>query len=140
MSAYHGALTFERNGIFETILLSYCPTPVALQQFAQAIDPYTTAAITQQDWVQTDDLTLGEGSGQVDDPGVMLRAKLQNQASPSEYKFFHLPAPVLTNFDHIENTGYRLQQTAGQAIATAYSTLTGVTWVFCEGWLIGKKR
>lgn len=140
MSAYHGALTFFRNGITETILLSYCPTPAKLQQFAQAIYPYTTAAITTQDWVQTDDLTLGEGSGQVDDPGVMLRAQFQNEAEPSNFKYFHLPAPPLTAFDHIENTGYRLKQSAGQALATAYSNLTDVTWLFRAGWLIGKKR
>ena len=126
-----------RNGIREKQSLPYAPTPAKLQAFAQAIYALTTCGISLQAWTQTDDLTLSESSGEIADPGIMLRAKLQRTDDPTQYKMYELPAPKLENFDHIQETGYRLKQAAGEILATAYSALTAQPWQFREGWLIG---
>jgi len=44
---------------------------------------------------------------------------------------------VIKLFDHVENTGYRFKQVPGAAFATAWSTLTGETFTFVAGWLVG---
>lgn len=139
--AYVGSITFLRNGKRERLTLTKAPTFAAVQALAQALYPYTTGGIPEISFTQLTDPELPEKSGDVADAAFALRVKLRWQNPPAntprDVFLFDIPAPAMTNFDHIQERGYRLKTAAGETIAAAYSTFTGQTWAFEEGWLCG---
>lgn len=139
--AYVGSITVLRNGKRERITLTKAPTFAAVQTFAQAMYPYTTGGICEISFTQATDPELPEKSGDLEDTAFQLRVKLRFTNPPAntdrQMHMLEIPAPDITHFDHLTERGYRLKSAAGQAIAAAYSTLTGQTWTFEEGWLCG---
>lgn len=141
---YCGSVTFLRNGCRERIVLTNVPTLSALQQFAQALYAWTTAGICAISFTASTDPELYEKSGDLQDVSFYLRVKLR-QANPApghqaELKLLDIPAPDASNLDNIPGVGYRLYDAPGQAIAAAYSDLTGETWIFEDGKLCGAPR
>jgi hypothetical protein len=138
-TTYSGSITYLRNGQRVRIMLPKAPTFAAVQQFAAAVYPYTTAGICQISFTQSTDPELFEKSGDVENAEFMLRVKLRLRNPPptatATIAMLDIPAPDSSYFDHITERGYRLQRPAGEAIAAAYSTFTGQTYTFEEGWL-----
>jgi hypothetical protein len=136
---YSGSITYLRNGKRVRIMLPKAPTFPAVQQLAAAVYPYTTAAIAEISFTQSTDPELYEKTGDIADADFILRVKMRWQNAPptavTRTIMFDLPAPDITFFDHLPERGYRLQRAPGDAIATAYSTFTGQSWIFEEGWL-----
>lgn len=138
-TTYSGSITYLRNGQRVRIMLPKAPTFAAVQQLAAAVYPYTTAAIAEISFTQSTDPELYEKSGDLADADFLLRVKLRWQNAPptatARTAMLDVPAPDITHFEHIPDRGYRLLQSAGATIAAAYSTFTGQTYTFEEGWL-----
>jgi hypothetical protein len=143
MPAYTGSITYLRDGKRERIVLTQVPTLPALQTFAQAMYALTTAGICAISFTVSTDPELYEKTGDVSDVSWYLRAKLRQVNPPAGHdpalKLLDIPAPDHSNFTNIPGVGYRLNDTPGEQIATAYSTLTGEQWQFEEGWICGGK-
>lgn len=142
-TAYTGSLTYLRDGKRERIVLTSVPTFQALQTFAEVLYPLTTAGICGISWTVSADPELSEKSGEVADVSWYARVKLRQVNPPpghdARLKLLDIPAPDHSNFTAIPGVGYRLNDSIGKNIATAYSDLTGEQWRFEEGWICGGK-
>jgi hypothetical protein len=142
-TAYTGSITYSKNGKRERIVLTNVPTFWALQVFAAALYPLTTAGICGISWTATTDPEFYEKTGEVSDVAWYVRIKMRQVNPPPGYyralKLLDLPAPDHSNFTNIPGVGYRLNDAQGEVVATAYSVLTGEQWEFEEGWICGGK-
>ena len=139
-SYYTGLIKFERNGSRAVLPLPGCPSLSVLRQFATDIVGFTTAKVLEISWTETDVLDTAEGTGDYADVKLLLQVKMRQSPAPNgrrKIKKLPLPAPDAANMENIAGLGYRLKQSVGDQIAARYSTLTGVTWVFEEGRLVG---
>jgi hypothetical protein len=140
-TAYTGSITYIRNGKRERIVLTSVPSLPALQTFAAAMYPLTTAGICAISFTASTDPEFFEKTGELSDVAWYLRVKLRQVNPPEGFdralKLLDLPAPDHSNFTNVPGVGYRLNDAKGQDIATAYSTLTGEIWQFEEGWICG---
>ena len=122
-------------------MLTNVPTFQALQTFAAALYPFTTAGICGISWTVSTDPELFEKTGELSDVSWYLRVKLRQINPPPGHdralKLLDIPAPDHDNFDNVPGVGYRLHDAQGETIATAYSALTGEQWEFEEGWICG---
>jgi hypothetical protein len=117
-------------------MLTRVASPAGVEAFVNAIKGFTTADIPKFSFTQSFETEI-TGSGQdICDVDIVVRVQLQH-AVTRHYQYFDLPAPDLDLFDHIENTGYRLKQAPGDAIAAAWSSLTGESYTFHAGWMVG---
>jgi hypothetical protein len=142
-TTYSGMITFELETRRETCSLPRVPSLAALQAFATGLHAYTVAQVENVDLVTS---YWYEGDLPADAAGVnkdltfraVITLKLA-EAVPDvhPYKQILVPAPRLSMFEQIEGVGTRVTATAGNAIAALYSTLTGQTWTFKHGALIG---
>jgi hypothetical protein len=143
-TTYTGSITYLRNGKRERIVLTTVPTFQALQTFAAALYPLTTAGICAISWTSSTDPELYEKTGDISEVSWYLRVKLRQVNPPPGHdramKLLDIPAPAYDgNFENLPGVGYRLNQAKGESIATAYSALTGEQWQFEEGWICGGK-
>lgn len=142
-TSYTGSITYLKNGKRERIVLTQVPSLPALQVFASALYPLTTAGICAISFTASTDPELYEKTGDVADVAWYLRVKMR-QANPPQghdpaLKLLDIPAPDSSHFDSIQGVGYRLQTAYGNTVAAAYTALTGETWNFEEGWICGGK-
>lgn len=143
-TAYSGNVTFTLDTRREIVNLSRVPSISALNVFAGFLHQYTVAEIEATDFIES---TYFEGALSADASGtnkdLNLKALIMLKMDPIEsgvypFKQLAIPAPRLGMFENVPNgVGYRVKAASGEAIASAYSTLTGKTWRFKRGSLIG---
>jgi hypothetical protein len=115
--------------------LSYAGNLAAVGAFAAAIQPYSCATVQAYSYTEQENSPVGMTPA----PGTnalefQLIVKMRKPSQVGTVQI-SIPAPDMTIFDELDGAGYRLQKTAGDAIAAAYSTLRGETYVFMNGWL-----
>jgi hypothetical protein len=138
-----GNLVFRRDTQREAVYLPFVPNLAALKIYADQIRPYSNAGIDTISFTQTDHLDYSEIPGILEDPQILARIMLRNpEPAEGEYPYAQvvIPAPKVDNFEFVEGKGYRIKQTAGEAIAAMYSALTSKTYEFRDGWICGGER
>jgi hypothetical protein len=138
---YSGAIYLKRvDGIQRaSIDLSYAPSLAAIETFAAAAYPMTTAKIARISFIESNDLTSFPGlSEEIYDLEYAAHFKFRrlNPTNDVYFRNFRLPAPRMEIFELIENTGYRIKTSYGETMATALSTLWGDPVQFDSGWLV----
>ena len=128
------SITFLENGQEATAHLHYAGSLNAVQTFATVIQDYSVAEISAFSYTeeQTDpNLTPAAGTEALEFQAIIKMRKPTGTGTQQ----ISIPAPDPAIFDEISGAWYRVKQSAGNAIATAYSVLMGETYVFISGWL-----
>lgn len=143
-TSYSGAITFELETRRETTHLSRVPSKAALFAYAVFLHQYTNAQIESIDFTASE---YYEGAYPANPSGdnkdmtfrALIVLRLSNpQPDEHPYKQLIIPAPKLGMFENLEPAiGYRVKKADGEAIAAAYSTLTGKLYTFQRGVLTG---
>jgi hypothetical protein len=139
MSTHSGVLKYTAEHIWDTVFIPYAVSQAALNAFAAAIQVYSGAELDSVGFVSTDHPhLLGNLSTFTE---ITWKARVNLKRSPLEgdstdYRQVVIVAPVksMCEYDHARGN-YKVKDAAGQAIATAYSALTGITYVFKDGYL-----
>lgn len=135
-TSYTASITFQREAHRVRTVLTRVSSPEAVQAFINAIASLTTADIPKFSFTQSFETEITGSGLDISDVDFVCRIQMKN-ATTHAYAYFDLPAPAKTMFDLIEKTGYRLKASYGEAFAAAWSTLTGDSWTFEAGWIIG---
>lgn len=78
---------------------------------------------------------VDQGFDTCDQKAIMI---FRNSATGASHRL-QIPAPKSSIFELRVDGGYRVKPASGADIATELSAIYGVTLIFIEGWLIGKK-
>lgn len=143
MDTKSGNIKFVHGHQREVVFLSLVQDLSALNTFANQIQAYSNAGIEDISYVVSRHIGNPETPSMLEDTNIEARVMLKEDP-PVEgeypYRQVHIPAPKIDLFDLIDEKGYRLKQVVGAQIATAYSQLTGKTYVFQSGWICGGER
>lgn len=131
-----GTITFQQPGttLYAKMHLPRAASFAALRTFANALADYTEASIIAVSFSQEesiDDLT-GDGNDVLERHGMLLF-----RGEETKSKNFAIPAPKENLFEVVEFEGLKIKKTKGEALAEAYSALTGETFTFVRGRLLG---
>lgn len=99
-------------------------------QFAQAIQPYTNAAISRVGYVENAELTNTERDDAFADMNIYAAAFFRNEEG-NVVKFV-FPAPRENIFE-VVRTRYKMTEPTGQALATIIGMMTGHVLTFRHG-------
>lgn len=78
---------------------------------------------------------VDQGFDTCDQKAVLM---LRNTSTGALHRL-QIPAPKSSMFGQVLGAGYRVTPTAGAQIATELSAIYGITLMFEQGWLTGKK-
>jgi len=140
MTTKSGNILYVRGHKREVVFYPLVSSLSALQSYADQIQTLTNAGTEDVSFTQTEELSRPESPIPVEDTDVEARISLRRtNPDPEEYPYrqVHIPAPKQSMFEFIDGKGYRVKETIGQQVATAYSIMTGKTFEFVNGWLCG---
>lgn len=107
----------------------------ALITLAGRIETYTNAKIDQVYFVESAEIDSTETPGQ-DVETVRIYAKLKFLDNDTEeYDYRKIPAPKLSDFESVEDRGYRMDSGVGQILASYFGEASAQDLEFVEGWL-----
>ncbi len=128
------SITFTENEQEATSYYPYAANLAGIATFAATIQQYSVATIAAYSYTeeQTEpNLTPPAGVEALNFQAI-IKMRKPSQIGTQQIT---LPAPDPAIFDFIEGRGYQVKKAIGDAIATAYSTLMGQTYIFESGWL-----
>jgi hypothetical protein len=135
-----GNILYVRGYKREVVFYPLVTSLAAIQTFADEIQTLTNAGTEDVTFSQTEELNRPESSIPIEDTELEARISLRRtNPEPDEYPYrqVHIPAPKQSMFEFIDGKGYRVKDIIGEQVATAYSTLSGKTFEFVNGWLCG---
>lgn len=134
-----GTLHYSRNDAWETVWLSKAVSLSHLETFARFLQNYTAATLDRLALVISEEVSL-DGNGETAF-GLREKARVNLQRYPlqedsTDYRQVVIVAPIKTMFeyDHVRGS-YKVSKAAGDEIASVYSALTGIAYIFKDGYL-----
>jgi hypothetical protein len=139
-TAFSAMLTFSRGSARARSSIYYTPSLSALQSFAAVIQGYSDAAVERLSFVTsfyTDNQeTTGDNPFGLSGYADIRLVRKSKQAGSGNYRAVHVLCPKTSMLEE-SDSHYRVKKAVGEAIATAYSTMVGETFVFDSGWVCG---
>ena len=114
-------------------------TDTALDTFMASLAALSSATLSKVSYVLTDRPTISPGTEGEYGLQYFLAVRLKSASSPTKYHEIQIFAPIDSIMEEVQsqNGKYqkRIKQANGEAVATAYSTLSGETHTYETGWL-----
>lgn len=130
------SITFQQPGttLYAKMHLPRASSLAAVRTFADALADYTEASIIAVSFSQEEAIDDLEGAGNdvLERHGILLF-----RGEETRSKNFAIPAPKDNLFETVEFEGLKVKKAKGEALAEAYSALTGETFTFVRGRLFG---
>lgn len=138
---YSGSMVLKNEDAQKRAIidLSYAPSLAAIETFAATCHNMTAAKIARASWIQSKTFeTFPANPGDIYDLEYAAHFKFRrsNPTNGIYFRNFRLPSPRLAIFELIQDTGYRITKSYGDAMAIALSILWEETVTFDSGWLV----
>lgn len=132
-----GSITFQQGEYLAKMHLPRAASLDALRTFANALAAYTEAAIVEINFTQTEAITNVPSSGNCVLDMYALNT-LHGETGKTRSVNVAVPAPKANLFETVAGEGIKVTTAKGNALAAAYSALTGETFTFVKGRLFGR--
>jgi len=108
----------------------------SLPAFATVLQAYSRAGVMRITATKSAAYAGEETTGEIATTDMEAFVSLRDLNTGNKYAVL-IPAPIDTMFEYLNNRGYRVKESDGQAIAAAYSIFCGITLTYVDGWLRG---